>query len=131
MNEIYWLTRLDSVQGFFITALVIGAIFTLACWIINMVCTDLSNSNIAKSTNDSYAKKAKWNLRWSIPLLIFGISGVCFIPTTKDALLIWGVGGSIDYLKENPTAKQLPDRLINILDQWVDEISPKKENHAN
>jgi len=46
-----------------------------------------------------------------------------FIPTKKDALLIYGVGGTIDYIKQNPTAKQLPDKCVKVLDKWVDNWS--------
>ena len=40
-----------------------------------------------------------------------------FIPTTNQALLIYGVGGTIDYIKSNDTAKQLPDKCIKALDK--------------
>lgn len=38
------------------------------------------------------------------------IAGVIlvFTPTTKEMLLIYGVGGTIDYIKSNDTAKELP-----------------------
>ena len=35
----------------------------------------------------------------------------------NDALLIYGVGGTIDYVKSNKTAKQLPDKCIKALDK--------------
>lgn len=126
MSEIYWLTRLDSIQGFFITALAIGAAVTVICWVIKMVCSALADDGTKVEENKTYVRNAKANLRWSIPAFVLGLLGVCFVPTSKDALLIWGVGGSIDYLKENPTAKQLPDKVINILDEWIDELAPDK-----
>ena len=46
-----------------------------------------------------------------------------FIPTTKEALLIYGVGGTIDYVKSNPVAKKIPDKCIIALDKWVDSLS--------
>lgn len=59
--------------------------------------------------------------------------GTIFVPTTKEALMIYGIGGTIDYLKENPTAKQLPDKCVNALDKWADswvnEEDPKNENN--
>lgn len=35
--------------------------------------------------------------------------------------MIYGVGGTIDYIKENHTAKQLPDKYIKILNKWTDK----------
>lgn len=40
-----------------------------------------------------------------------------FIPSTKDMYMIYGIGGSIDYLRENETVKQLPDKCINFIDK--------------
>ena len=50
-----------------------------------------------------------------------------FIPTTNEALLIYGVGGTIDYIKSNDTAKQLPDKCIKALDKWVENLSEKEK----
>ena len=51
-----------------------------------------------------------------------------FTPTTKEALMIWGVGGTIDYVKSNDTAKQLPDKCIEALDKWVDSLNEQENN---
>jgi hypothetical protein len=40
--------------------------------------------------------------------------------------MIWGVGGTIDYVKSNATAKQLPDKCIEALDKWVDSLNEEK-----
>ena len=66
---------------------------------------------------------SKKGLKFSLPILIFGALMVIFVPTTKEALLIYGVGGTIDYIKSNKTAKQLPDKCIKALDKWVDKYS--------
>ena len=50
-----------------------------------------------------------------------------FIPTKNDALLIYGVGGTIDYIKSNDTAKQLPDKCIKALDKWVENLNEEKK----
>jgi hypothetical protein len=60
------------------------------------------------------------SLRWSVPITIIAALMFLFVPTTKEALVIYGVGGTVDYLKENPTAKQLPDKCVKALDKWVD-----------
>lgn len=52
-----------------------------------------------------------------------------FIPSTKEMLLIYGVGGTIDYIRKNDTAKQLPDKCIKVLDCFADKYidEPKKD----
>ena len=50
-----------------------------------------------------------------------------FIPTTNEALMIYGIGGTIDYIKSNETAKQLPDKYIKALDKWADNINEENK----
>ena len=47
----------------------------------------------------------------------------------NDALLIYGVGGTIDYVKLNNTAKQLPDKCIKAFDKWVDNLNEEKQEN--
>lgn len=43
--------------------------------------------------------------------------------------MIYGVGGTIDYLKDNETAKQLPDKVIVALDKYIDSLNEDKEEN--
>lgn len=44
-----------------------------------------------------------------------------FIPSTKNLLIIYGVGGTIDYVKENKVANKIPDKCIKALDKYLDD----------
>ena len=65
-----------------------------------------------------------------ITTLFTGITSI-FVPTSKDAMLIFGVGGTIDYIKSNETIKQIPDKCINALDAWVESLTEKESNDEN
>ena len=39
------------------------------------------------------------------------------------------IGGTIDYIKSNDTAKQLPDKYIKVLDKWVDNLNKEKQEN--
>jgi len=126
MQEIYWLTRLNAINTVLLIIIIMsGVIFIVAMlgFLVNYEESDSSEEKW-KSFFKNYIKKC---------LIFFsiGVVGSVFIPTSKEALLIYGVGGSIDYLKENPTAKRLPDKCIKALDKWVDsyvEDNDKEEN---
>lgn len=111
MNEIYWITRFDSINNcatVFLILSTIVTVFFIICVIVAMVDKD-------KELN--FFKKC---LKFSVPILMVFILIKILVPTTKEALLIYGVGRTIDYIKTNPTAKQLPDKCINALDKWAD-----------
>ena len=44
-----------------------------------------------------------------------------FTPTTKEALIIYGVGGTIDYVKSNKIVKELPDKCIKAADKFLND----------
>lgn len=115
MNEIYWITRLDGIQAFFAicTILVIVAIVIL---FINILASD---EEYEKTKSQKWLKK----LFCSLPFFILPL---IFIPSTKDALLIYGLGGTIDYVKGNDTARKLPEKAVMALDKYLEELSKDK-----
>ena len=108
MTELYWITRLDGLQGFFLVLFLISvgiALFSFIAW---------------------YGDEFDRNRHWKIFKITFSIAfisalGLIFVPSTKDALIIYGVGGTVEYLRDNPTAQQLPDKCVEALDKFVDE----------
>ena len=45
-----------------------------------------------------------------------------FTPTTKDAMIIYGIGTTVDFLQENENVQQLPDKCVKALNDWVDSL---------
>jgi hypothetical protein len=74
-------------------------------------------------------KTLSW-LRSTFATLVISSLIFVFVPSTKEALLIWGVGSTIDFLQENETAKQLPDKCIDALNEWVESFSDPKNNQT-
>ena len=114
MSEIYWITRLDYIEGIAIAIIVIAGLFTFGALFA-----------ICDREEDTF-KKCCHIFKYSVPSLLLGIFLLCFVPNTKEAMLIYGVGGTIDYIKSNDKAKQLPDKCIDALTRYVDSI--EKEN---
>ena len=110
MTELYWITRLNAINGVLVFILIASFIFAVvffALW---------------KEDEKRWCKKA-----FISSTSVFCISLLAFIltPTEKQAYMIYGVGGTIDYLKTNETAKQLPDKCIEALDKVMDNYIEK------
>lgn len=116
MSEIYWITRLDSINGalvlFAITSIIVAVIAVLI-WAIE----DLYDDKLLI---------CKRFIRTSMAIFVASILGLVFIPSTKDALLIYGAGGSIEYIKNNDVVKQLPDKCIQAIDALLNEYIEDK-----
>ena len=132
MNEIYWLTRVDTLNTIFGWMIAIPVIVGIIMFIVFLMSMDdLRNDEIDENwlSFKKYCKKFRNVL---LPVFVAGILGTGFCPTKNDMLLIYGVGGSIDYLRSNPTAQKLPDKCIEALDAWVESlISNKHEKELN
>jgi hypothetical protein len=75
-------------------------------------------------------KTLSW-LRWAFATLVISSLIFVFVPSTKEAVLIWGVGSTIDYIQDNETVKQLPDKCINALNDWVESLSDEKHRWSD
>lgn len=115
MTEIYWITRLCVLEvacelfaGLSGIALVISGLFAI-----------MSD----KEDDPEIWRPATKVARVSGIVFLITLLGAFFIPSKRDLMLIYGVGGTIEYVKQNPTAQQLPDKVIKALDAWLDEKS--------
>ena len=115
MSELYWIGRLDELRSFMIVlvmclAVVVG-VLVFMCAVYGL--SQHSNANpIIK----------KWCKNSAVALFVCSIIYI-FIPTKQDMFIIYGLGGTIDYLKSNEKVQELPDKCINALDAWLESIN--------
>ena len=110
MNEIYWITRLDAIQTLAIIAVFILGVFTF----LYILLWFMEDDEKDKSKFKNMAIKCAAYI--SIPIFL-----LVFIPSKRDMLMIIGIGGTIEYLKSNDTAKKLPDKVIMAIDKLLDD----------
>jgi Na+-driven multidrug efflux pump len=127
MNEIYWITRFDSIHCLGIAMFWISLIIFVVFWLISITTDDITGENYF---NGKQRRKLRRVANCSVITLIIGLTMWIFVPTQKEALLIYGVGGTIDYIKQNPTAKQLPDKCIKALDSWMDSWNEEEKKDS-
>lgn len=121
MSEIYWISRLDYICNLFIVLSIICGTVTVVGG-FTLVVSD-------RSDND-YPTILKIVKR-SILILGFSLLGVIFLPNTKQAYMIWGLGGTIDYIKSNETVQKLPDKTVQCLDKFLDKYLNEEDSTHN
>ena len=127
MVEIYFLQRLGNVAllfniGFWICIIVIVIILIIGFF---MAADDGMDGDEIKEAVGRHKKFINRFILW----FAFFTAGAVLCPTEKEILAIYGVGGTIDYIKSNDKAKQLPDKCVDALTRYVDSI--EKENKDN
>lgn len=114
MSELYWLTRLDSLHNWLSGLVFVG----IALVVISIFCffTD------AEFSDQINFKRFKKLLISGITIILISTLIKTFIPTTNDAFLIYGVGGTLDYLQNDSVAMQIPSKCIEAADKWLDAL---------
>ena len=131
MNEIYWITRLTILCNF-LTAVAVVSFLISAVTGFLAVCSKREIHSCKKGSEHwNYCMKefkmlSNYSKRFIFVTIIAGLINF-FIPTTNEALMIYGVGGTIDYVKSNETAKQLPDKCIKALNKWADNLNEEED----
>ena len=125
MNELYWITRLSVVTTIIevaIILLILAAILGAGAYFI------MRGEAYSEEERKKLNAKVVKLLKIYIPAFAIIVLLRIFIPTTKEALAIYGIGGTIDYIQQNNTAKQLSDKVINALDAYLDNVNSNKED---
>lgn len=121
MSILYWINVLDNINNLCIIPFVISLILGIACSLVSLFYNEdevsFDYKGFIKIRNRIYA------------ILIVSTLVIVFLPSKSQLYIIYGVGGTIDYLKENPTAKELPDKCIKALDTWVDNFNKEEGNN--
>ena len=135
MNEIYWITRLTCICSF-LTAVAVVSFLISALMAVFAMCNKFEANDYEEGGKyyNCYMQKFKMFLSYfkrSIFVAIIACLINFFIPTTNEALMIYGVGGTIDYIKSNETAKQLPDKYIKALDKWAENLTKEENRKEN
>lgn len=109
MTEIYWITRLCALSDISCIVSTLSGIGLLMCVIFSSI------------FGEEFSETAKPYTKALLITLVISAIGAIFIPNKRELAIIYGVGGTIDYVKQNHTAQQLPDKVVKALDAWLDE----------
>lgn len=118
MNEIYWITRLGALNDFLLVCCFAFGLLVLSAGIFYVT----EKSDKCYPDEEAIKKGKKWLIK-GIIFLFISLLGVMVTPSRKECLLIYGLGGTIDYVKSNDKAKKLPDKVIDALDMYLEEKS--------
>jgi hypothetical protein len=119
MNTLYWLTVLGELKNFLLTIVLISSIVTVISFMVYLANFDNFGTEEIRSLSKKY-------LSCCMSIIFASLLLSVFIPSKGELYMMYGLGNTIDYLKENPTAKQLPDKCIKAIDKWVDNLKEKE-----
>lgn len=123
MDEFYWFTRLDSINSMSYIFMIVSGVFFCTGLLFYIVGKVAKNYDFIDDDTEVLIGIAKKGIKICISIFMISMLLNIFVPTTKDAFVIWGIGGSIDYLKSNEKIIELPDKCIKALDKFIEEYA--------
>ena len=116
MSELYWISIIGKLNTFFWimfgVSIFVGVIL-LMIYFIN----DYEDNQI------KLAKPIKLTI---ISTIVCGLCGI-IIPGKNEAYFIYGAGTIVDYCKDSPKVKEVPDKAIDALNRYIDSITEDKK----
>lgn len=116
MSELYWISVIGKLNTFFWIMFGISVAAAAILFILYFT----------SDYEDDYIKLAKPIKLTIISTIVCGLCGIIF-PGKNEACFIYGAGTIVDYCKDNPNVKEIPDKAIDALNRYIDSIS-KNEN---
>lgn len=121
MKEIYWIQVIGNV-GDMTAAVLIFAIFASILLTLGVITYDTYDEEREKQ----YQLLRRF-MKYAFITLFIAAIGFVFIPSNKQMLAIYGIGGTIDYIKNNDKAKELPDKVVDALTKYLDTVDGNKK----
>lgn len=113
MNELYWISIIGKLNILFW--------FGFAVSVITIVISFIVYANAYDYEDDRALCKKVIKLG----VIVMTICGLCgtITPCKSDAYVIYGAGTIVDYCKDNPKVKEIPDKAVDALNRYLDSIS--------
>lgn len=117
MSDIYWITRIGTLQSFFEVVAILGVVLLVAYLLLFPLVLEAYNE--AGECSKKLIRKVNktFFVAWAISLI-----GYFFIPSQKELVIIYGVGSTIDYIKSSDKAQKLPDKALEALTRYLDSV---------
>ena len=116
MNELYWISVIGKLNTFFWIMFGISVFAVVTLFILYFT----------SDYEEDYIKLAKPIKLTIISTIVCGLCGI-IIPGKNEACFIYGAGTIVDYCKDSPKVKEIPDKAIDALNRYLDSITEDKK----
>lgn len=126
MFDLYLITRLGVLSFISVFTTVIFGLASIVLFISSQVAEDdiyYREEESIKRTLELRKQYAKYFKKCFAVFLVSLIITI-IVPSKRECYLIYGGGTIIEYLKDNPKVKEIPDNAIDALNNWLNETNP-------
>jgi hypothetical protein len=128
-SQMYWIVMLDNIS----TAVCVAGVLSFLALCLLTVLT-LGIYSEGGHGDKWFPSVGKWLISWGISAALV-VLGSYFIPGTKEMAAIVLVPKLVNVVEGNEKLMGLPDKLVNLADEWLNTLKPKNSTddvpHAN
>lgn len=117
--EMYWLTRMTGLHNGLIG---IALLIMITVAIVEGICA-LGWAGEGTEKNRKFIRFSKYMVPTFIVGLLLAFSSI-FIPTTKEMCAI----KAVPVIVNNEHVQELPNKVVELANEWIDELKPSKES---
>jgi hypothetical protein len=121
-SKLYWLTRLDGIQGLFIAFAVIAFVAAIAIAVYAICSADFDEFHEKeiekrKASRKSLLKKINWIIPLGFTFTIISI----LIPNKNEMIFIVAGGKTIDWVQKDTSICKIPSQTTAIISDFLDK----------
>ena len=115
--DIYWVTRCDAIQTFFLIVTVMSVAASVTCLI----------SWCVARVDGGHYKTQKVICLIALPVCLIASLTAVFVPTTNHAAAMYVLPAIVN----NEKVQELPDKFLNLAGEWIEELRPEQKETEN
>ena len=116
--KLYWLTRLDGINGMI---LFIGIFFFIAAFVSLMYAYVFKDWGWSKEEEKKAQQVVMKRLKWLIPFGFLFITISCFVPTKEEAILIVAGGKAMNFVESDTSINKIPSQTTALITEYLDK----------
>ncbi len=121
-TSLYWLTRLDALNTFFILLIVLSIVCTIIYFIVFAIQGEWEKDEVKKALRDRFEKKWKKVPKTAMVLTAISSFMLVFLPTKTDIIVIFAGGKAMDFVQRDSSINKIPAQTTKIITDHLDKV---------
>lgn len=121
--KIYWLTRLDGINSFFIGMAIISILLIIGIIIGVLMSKDFDEFHHDETLKSRIKLREKFmsKIKYLVFTFFLGILVSIFLPTQKEAIIIIAGGKTIDFVQQDTSISKIPEQTTLLISSFFDK----------
>ena len=120
-SKMYWLTRLDSIQGLLIFLAIISAVGLILYYIGRGTTGEFDYGETKERKKEGFLKSYDWVRKLCYRMLFISVVLVTFLPSKDDMILIYAGGKTMDFVQSDYSINKIPAQTTKFITDYLDK----------